>query len=110
MAQPSVTDLVKDLRDQEVKTKAWKTKTGQIKGGREFDKNALYKLLNNRMYLGEIFYDGRWHPSIHVAIIDQPLWDSVHDVLLVEWDVLPRTEHHIHEFGITGHLLFVARV
>jgi DNA invertase Pin-like site-specific DNA recombinase len=81
VAQPSVTDLVKDLRDQAVKTKAWKTKTGQIKGGREFDKNALYKLLNNRMYLGEIFYDGQWHPGIHVAIIDQPLWDSVHDLM-----------------------------
>ena len=49
LQQPSVTELIQELSEQGVKTKAWHTKAGLLRGGRTFDKNVLYKLLNNRM-------------------------------------------------------------
>ena len=79
--QASVTDLVQDLASQGIKTKRWKTKSGQAKGGRAFDKNALYKVLNNRIYLGELFYDNKWHSSEHDAIVSYELWEQVHAVM-----------------------------
>jgi DNA invertase Pin-like site-specific DNA recombinase len=81
LQQPSVTALIQELTAQGVKTKAWHTKAGLLRGGRTFDKNVLYKLLNNRMYLGELFYEDAWHPSIHQPLIEQVLWDEVHELM-----------------------------
>jgi hypothetical protein len=33
--------------------------------------------LQNRLYRGEIVYNGQSHPGEHTPIIDQPLWDAV---------------------------------
>jgi DNA invertase Pin-like site-specific DNA recombinase len=51
------------------------------KTGRPFDKGALYKLLVNRVYVGEAVHKGTSHPGEHVAIISQTLWDRVHAIL-----------------------------
>lgn len=82
LRQPSVTALVQELTVQGVKTKALHTKTGRQRGGHAFDKNALYKLLNNRMYLGELFYDDAWHASGHQPLIEKALWDDVHELMV----------------------------
>lgn len=81
LTQPSVTALVQELIEEGVKTKIWRTLSGQLRGGLSFDKNALYKLLNNQMYLGNLFYDDAWHASSHEPIIDQALWDGVHTLM-----------------------------
>src|SRR5437868_15327098 len=39
-------------------TKKWTTKEGKVRGGRKFDKNNLYALLNNKTYIGKIEYGG----------------------------------------------------
>jgi site-specific DNA recombinase len=41
----------------------------------------LYKLLNNRVYLGEAVHKGTAYPGEHSAIIDQALWDRVRAIL-----------------------------
>jgi site-specific DNA recombinase len=51
------------------------------KTGRPFDKGALYKLLNNRTYLGEVTHKGNVYPGEHQAIVPRELWDSVHAIL-----------------------------
>jgi DNA invertase Pin-like site-specific DNA recombinase len=51
------------------------------KTGRPFDKGALYKLLVNRVYVGEAVHKGTSHPGEHAAIISQALWDRVHAIL-----------------------------
>ncbi len=79
--QSAVTALIKDLADRGVKTKRWKTQAGQSRGGRPFDRNALYKVLNNRAYIGELYYDDAWHTSDHEAIVSAELWDKVHDLM-----------------------------
>ena len=51
------------------------------KRGKLIDKGFLYKLINNRVYLGEAVHKGTAYPGEHAAIIDQALWDNVHAIL-----------------------------
>jgi len=53
------------------------------KYGKVIDKGMLYKLLNNRVYLGDAVHKGTAYPGEHKAIISKELWDRVHDVLKV---------------------------
>src|SRR6516225_4187876 len=52
-------------------------------GGKPFSRGALYLLLQNRFYRGEIVHKGQSHPGEHTPIIDQPLWDAVQAQLAV---------------------------
>jgi DNA invertase Pin-like site-specific DNA recombinase len=49
--------------------------------GHLLDKGVLYKLLNNRVYLGEAVHKGVSYPGEHQAIIDRKLWDQAHAIL-----------------------------
>jgi site-specific DNA recombinase len=51
------------------------------KQGKLVDKGYVYKLLNNRVYVGEAVHKGIAYPGEHQAIIDRVLWDRVHAVL-----------------------------
>ena len=51
------------------------------KHGKLIDKGSLYKLLNNRVYIGEAVHKGTAYPGEHEAIIDRRLWDRVHEIL-----------------------------
>jgi len=51
------------------------------KRGKPLDKGDLYKLLNNRVYVGEAVHKGTPYPGEHEAIIDRRLWDKVHAIL-----------------------------
>jgi DNA invertase Pin-like site-specific DNA recombinase len=49
--------------------------------GHTLDKGALYKLLNNRVYIGEAVHKGTAYPGEHDAIVDRKLWDKAHSIL-----------------------------
>jgi DNA invertase Pin-like site-specific DNA recombinase len=51
------------------------------KRGKPIDKGFLYKLLSNRLYIGDAVHKGQSHPGEHEAIISQDLWDKVHAIL-----------------------------
>ena len=51
------------------------------KRGKLIDKGFLYKLINNRVYIGEAVHKGTSYPGEHEAIIDRELWDAVQSVL-----------------------------
>jgi site-specific DNA recombinase len=51
------------------------------KRGKRIDKGAIYKLLANRVYVGEAVHKGTAYPGEHEAIIDRDLWDKVHSIL-----------------------------
>ena len=53
---------------------------GTPKGNR-IDKKYLYRLLNNRAYIGEAVHKGQSYPGEHGAIIDRETWDRVHAIL-----------------------------
>jgi site-specific DNA recombinase len=77
----SVDALIIDLADQGYRSKVRISQQGNRAGGKQIDRNGLYRILNNRMYLGELFYRQEWHASKHQPIIEQDLWDKVHAIL-----------------------------
>src|SRR6195256_461182 len=50
-------------------------------GGQKFSRGALYLILQNRLYRGEIPHKGNSFPGEPPAIVDKPLWDDVQAVL-----------------------------
>jgi site-specific DNA recombinase len=73
----SVRLLKAELEAQGRKSKSWTSAAGRVIGGKPFSRGALYLMLRNRTYRGEIVHKGQSHPSEHPPIIDQPLWDAV---------------------------------
>ena len=51
------------------------------KYGKPIDKGYLYKLLNNRVYLGEAVHKGTAYPGEHEAIVSRELWEETRSVL-----------------------------
>lgn len=51
------------------------------KRGALIDKGFLYRVLNNRVYLGEACHKGASYPGEHAAIIGQDLWGKAHAIL-----------------------------
>src|SRR3982075_1497655 len=49
--------------------------------GHLLDKGVLYRLLNNRVYIGDAVHKGTAYPGEHEAIIDRKLWDQAHAIL-----------------------------
>jgi hypothetical protein len=48
-----------------------------MEGGRLFSRGQLYRILSNRLYVGEVSHNGTHHPGRHAAIIDRPTFESV---------------------------------
>jgi site-specific DNA recombinase len=67
----SATVLTRELRSEGIRNKR----------ARIIDKGFLYRLLNNRIYIGEAVHKGTAYPGEHDAIISQGLWDRVHAIM-----------------------------
>jgi site-specific DNA recombinase len=72
----SVRLLKEELEAQGIKSKSWTSASGRRIGGKPFSRGALYLILQNRTYLGEIVHKDQSHPGEHTPIIDQLLWDA----------------------------------
>jgi hypothetical protein len=54
---------------------------GTVYGCHKLSRGALYLMLQNRIYCGEITHKGNAYPGEHKAIVDKTLWDKVEAVL-----------------------------
>ncbi|CAJ0709598.1 hypothetical protein LMG8323_00703 [Ralstonia mannitolilytica] len=77
----SSTLLVKELRLDGVTSKAWTTQDGRVRDGKPIDKSLVYKILNNRVYLGEIRHRDQWYPGEHPPVVERRLWDAAQAIL-----------------------------
>jgi len=77
----SVYKLQQTLEQKGIRSKKRVSRTGRASGGLPISRGALYELLQNRIYLGEITHKGISYPGKQPAIIDQELWDRVQDQL-----------------------------
>jgi len=64
-----------------VRSKIRVSKEGVESGGQAFSRGALYTLLRNPIYVGEIRHKGVCHPGQHAPIIDRAMWDKVAKLL-----------------------------
>ena len=73
----SVRALKAALDEEGVVSKQRTAADGSPYGGRSFSRGALYLMLQNRVYCGEIVHKGAAYPGEHAAIVDEDLWSSV---------------------------------
>jgi site-specific DNA recombinase len=73
----SVRLLKDELEARGINSKSWTTASDRRVGGKPLSRGALYLILQNRLYRGEIVHKGQSHPGEHTPIIDQLLWDAV---------------------------------
>jgi site-specific DNA recombinase len=78
----SVPKLKKALDRDGVVSKVRMSRKGNRSGGLSFSRGALYELLSNPIYIGEIRHKQERHPGQHEAILDRGLWDKVQRRLL----------------------------
>jgi site-specific DNA recombinase len=81
LALKSVHSLREELADAGIRSKRRMRPDGAEYGGQKLSRGALYLILQNRLYRGEIAHKGNTYPGEHPAIIDKPLWDEVQAVL-----------------------------
>jgi hypothetical protein len=73
----SVRLLKEELDTRGIKSKSWTSASGRFIGAKPLSRGALYLILQNRTYLGEIVHQEQSHSGEHLPIIDRPLWDAV---------------------------------
>src|SRR5271157_1101763 len=73
----SVRLLKGDLERRGIVSKVRVSKNGVRSGGRQFSRGALYQMLSNPIYLGEIRHKKERHPGQHEPIVGQELWENV---------------------------------
>ena len=73
----SVRLLQQRLSQEDVRSKLRRMSDGSLRGGQPLDRGALYHMLQNHVYRGEISHKGAVYPGEHPAIIDQALWAAV---------------------------------
>src|SRR5713226_4580860 len=72
----SVRLLKEELDRLGVRSKIRVSKDGVESGGQAFSRGALYTLLRNPIYVGEIRHKGVCHPGQHAPIVDRAMWDK----------------------------------
>lgn len=77
----SVYKLIDELDQQGIRSKQRVTAKGRALGGTPFSRGAMFHLLQNRVYVGDIVHKGERFDGQHEAIVDPALFDEVQAML-----------------------------
>ena len=100
----SVNRLVKDLKQRGLTSKVRHLSSGGTRGGVAFGQGALFYMLRNRFYLGEVKFKGEILPGSQPLLLDHTLFDAVQKRLTEQW--LHRTTTRIRTQALLAGLLF----
>jgi len=108
LSSDGMTDLISTLQKRNERNKTWLTRDGKKRGGLLLDHTAVYRILNNRMYLGEALFYGEWHSGIYPGIIAPDLWQQVHEKLAqrARRKGMPNETRNPLEFPLIGKLFW----
>jgi hypothetical protein len=81
----SVNELVRDLKERNIRTRAKQLATGATRGGIPFGRGALYYLLSNHFYIGEVKYRNEILPGEQPPIMDRALFEAIRQKSLAQW-------------------------
>jgi DNA invertase Pin-like site-specific DNA recombinase len=76
LALGNVRDLQSDLDDAGIVSKTRRAADGSPYGAQRLSRGALYLMLKNPIYRGQIVHKGKAFPGEHMAIIDETLWSQ----------------------------------
>jgi site-specific DNA recombinase len=77
----SVRALQAELAAAGIRSKRRTLADGTPYGGQKLSRGALYLMLQNRIYRGDITHKGNAYPGEHPAIVDQAVWGQVQAIL-----------------------------
>ena len=100
----SVRELEPVLKQKGVVSKPRTAANGRPYGGNAISRGALYQMLQNRIYRGEIVHKGTAYAGEHQAIIDETLWDAVQEKLLANGVERSTRQAATHTSMLTGML------
>jgi site-specific DNA recombinase len=81
----SVNELLRDLKERKIRTKSRVLSTGVTRGGIPFGRGALYYVLSNHFYIGEVKYKNEILPGEQPPIMDRTLFEAVRQKSLAQW-------------------------
>src|SRR4051794_12161729 len=102
----SVRDLKAELDGAGIVSKARRAADGSPYGSQRFGRGALYAMLQNRVYRGEITHKGDSYPGEHPAIIEEALFEEVQSILVANRK--DRVSRHNKDLSPLTGLLFDA--
>jgi hypothetical protein len=85
-----VNELVRDLKQRNIRTKAKLLANGATRGDIPFQRGTLFYLLRNRFYIGEVGYKGDILPGEQPPIMERALFDAVQQKLTDQWTARTR--------------------
>src|SRR3979411_2279218 len=80
-----VNELVRDLRERNIRTRTKLLATGTTRGGIPFGRGTLYYLLSNHFYIGEVKYGNEILPGEQPPIMDRALFEAIRQKSLAQW-------------------------
>ena len=104
LALGCVAKLRADLDQRGVRSKQRELTSGRMLGGCSFGRGALYHLLRNRLYRGEVIHKGIAYPGEHTAIVDDKLWGEVQTRLSDNRTI--RRKSRVETGALLGGLIF----
>jgi site-specific DNA recombinase len=107
LAVGCVSKLQIDLDRNGVRSKKRILTSGQVLGGCSFGRGALYHLLRNRIYRGEVVHKGVAYPGEHKSIVDENLWNAVQ--VKLSGDIVRQRRARIESGALLGDLIFDSR-
>src|SRR3984957_8782550 len=81
----SVNELLRELRERNVRTKTRQLSTGTTRGGIPFRRGTLYYVLSNHFYIGEVKYKNEILPGEQPPIMDRALFEAIRQKSLAQW-------------------------
>ena len=81
LALGSVAALLFELQREGRRTEVKVSAAGRERGGGQYSRGMLYRLLTNPVYRGMISHKGQLYSGEHTAIVSKELWDQVQDAM-----------------------------
>ena len=104
LALGCVSRLRVELDRKGVRSKQRILTSGRALGGCSFGRGALYHLLRNRIYRGEVVHKGIAYPGEHEPIVNEELWNAVQARL--SGNLARRRQARIESGALLGGLIF----
>lgn len=105
LALGSVHALERHLLAEGIRSRLTISAKGTSRGGVPFSRGALFHLLRNRIYRGEIVHRGKVHPGLHPAIIEAELFDAVQSRLTSQTRRTPSPNGKVSHSPLTGRIV-----
>lgn len=79
--EASMMAVARILNEKGFRTKSYVTKKGKLRGGKEFDNNAIFWILHNVVYIGKINLKGELFQGNHNPLIQPKTFNKVQDII-----------------------------